>query len=97
MILIVLWDGRPARPVYFMLWDGRPARPVYFMLWDGRPARPVYFPGRRDAYPTRFRAGGTPHKIPGRRDTPQESSSNCATFQPKKIGWLFASLESGES
>jgi len=65
MILIVLWDGRPARPVYFMLWDGRPARPVYFMLWDGRPARPVYFPGRRDAYPTRFRAGGTP--------TPQDS------------------------
>jgi len=97
MILIVLWDGRPARPVYFMLWDGRPARPVYFMLWDGRPARPVYFPGRRDTpqdsgqagHPTRFRAGGTP--------TPQESSSNCATFQSKKIGWQTASLESGES
>jgi len=73
MILIVLWDGRPARPVYFMLWDGR--RPVYFMLWDGR--RPVYFmlwDGRRPVYFMLW--DGRPARpvyFPGRRDTPQDS------------------------
>ncbi|MEG4372280.1 hypothetical protein QUB29_22780, partial [Microcoleus sp. B4b_D2] len=63
MILIALWDGRPARPVYFHSRRDTPQESfsnccatralhncgmILIALWDGRPARPVYFHSRRD-------------------------------------------------
>lgn len=40
MVLKISAD-RPLKAFPLNLWDGPPARPLYF-LWDGRPARPVY-------------------------------------------------------
>ena len=50
MIVIVLWDGRPARPVYCQSRRDTPqyCSMILIVLWDGRPARPVYCQSRRD-------------------------------------------------